>query len=316
MSPGARLAKVLTADAVLTDSGLETDLIFHHGFDLPCFAAFPLLDDPEGAATLADYYREHALVAVEAGVPFLFETPTWRANPDWGARLGYDLPRLAAVNVQAVSLVRGIGAELGPALAGFAISGCLGPRGDGYAPENLMTAGEAQDYHSWQIGVLAGSGVDLVTAMTLTYVAEAIGIVRAALRAGCPVVIGFTVETDGRLPDGTALADAIVRVDEATDGAALYFMINCAHPTHFATVLDPDAAWTGRVRAVRANASRMSHAELDEAEQLDDGDPLELSEQYVDLLDRAPGLLVLGGCCGTDVRHIAAIGDRFRRSPA
>lgn len=304
------MVAAISSGTVLTDSGLETDLIFHGGFDLPCFAAFPLLEDVTGAQALDRYFRAHAEIAADAGVPFLFETPTWRANPDWGERVGYDLERLAGANTAAVAFVRDIGNDLGGSLPGVAISGCIGPRGDGYAPLEVTSARDAQGYHAWQVGVLAEAGVDLVTAMTITYPAEAIGIVRAAAAAGVPVVIGFTVETDGRLPDGTPLHQAIEATDDATSGAALHFMINCAHPTHFESVLDPGAPWTDRVRAVRANASRMSHAELDEAEQLDDGDPGELAEQYARLRQRLPGLAVLGGCCGTDVRHVRAIADR------
>lgn len=304
------LGLLRSSETVLTDSGLETDLVFHGGFDLPCFAAFPLLDDPAGAQALDRYYREHAQVAADAGVPFLFETPTWRANPDWGARVGYDLDALAGVNRRAVAMVRGCGEAFADALPGFVVSGCVGPRGDGYAPTEVMGAAQAQDYHRWQIGVLADAGADLVTAMTLTYVAEAIGIVNAADAVGIPAVVGFTVETDGRLPDGTPLRDAIEQTDRETDASAVHFLINCAHPTHFASVLQGEAEWTTRVGAVRANASRMSHAELDESEQLDDGDPVELSDQYADLRERLPRLVVLGGCCGTDVRHVQAIASR------
>ncbi len=301
------LTDVLSAPTVLTDSGLETDLIFHGGFDLPSFASFPLLDDAAGADALERYYRDHAQVAADAGVPFVFETPTWRANPDWGTRVGYDIDGLAEVNRTAVAFMRRIGEGVDPTLAAYAISGCVGPRGDGYAPTEVMSPEDAETYHAWQIGVLAGHGVDLITAMTLTYVDEAVGIARAAAAVGVPAVIGFTVETDGRLPDGTPLSGAVVATDAATDASALHFLINCAHPSHFASVLDPTAGWTSRVRAVRANASRLSHAELDEAEELDDGDPTQLAADYADLRRRLPHLVVLGGCCGTDVRHVRAI---------
>lgn len=293
--------------AMLTDSGLETDLIFHGGFTLPSFAAFVLLDDDDGVGALDRYYREHAEIAARAGAPFVFETPTWRASPDWGARVGYDVDRLADVNRRAVAMMRSIASDVRPALTAFLVSGCIGPRGDGYAPTETMTAQEAQDYHEWQVGVFARAGADLVTAMTITYTAEAIGIVRAGSAVGVPAVVSFTLETDGRLPDGTTLADAIVATDAATGGAALHFMVNCAHPTHFDSVLDPVAPWMSRLRGVRANASRRSHAELDEAEELDDGDPEQLAREYAALRSRIPGLTVLGGCCGTDVRHARAI---------
>ena len=296
------------ADTVfLTDSGLETDLIFHHGYDLPDFAAFVLLDDKAGTETLRRYYREHATIARDAGVGIVLESPTWRASPDWGERLGYSPERLAEVNRRAIALLVDLRVELLDVVRPVIVSGCIGPRGDGYRPAELMTEDEAQRYHSAQITTFAGTDADLVTAMTITSAAEAVGIARAAEESGIPVVISFTVETDGRLPGGLPLGDAVVAVDSATDGFPAYYMVNCAHPTHFAAVLDGGGDWTARLRGVRANASRRSHAELDEAEDLDDGDPQELGRQYHDLRARAPQLTVLGGCCGTDRRHVREI---------
>ena len=291
-------------EVFLSDSGLETILVFHHDVDLPEFASFPLVDDESGVALLREYYASHTLLAQRSGVGIVLETPTWRANGDWGAKLGYDEGALAAVNRAAVELVVEVRGQAGPPVV---VSGCIGPRGDAYRPESLMTTDESQAYHRMQVDVLAGTAVDLVTAMTLTYAAEAIGIVRAAEAAGVPVVISFTVETDGLLPDGSSLGSAIVEVDEATGSYASYFMVNCAHPTHFDDVLTRDAPWMQRIRGVRANASRMSHQELDSAPELDDGDPVELGEQYAALRERHPHISVLGGCCGTDLRHVEQI---------
>lgn len=303
----------LGAGIHLTDSGLETDLVFNHGVDLPEFAAFPLLDDDAGRVLLRDYYRGHAEVARAGGRGFVFEAPTWRANPDWGARVGYDAAALDRVNQDAIALLREVLDEVGADPGTDLISGCLGPRGDAYRPASLEAADEAADYHRAQVRSFADAGVDLVHAMTLTHVAEAQGIAAAAQHAGLPVALSFTVETDGRLPDGTALGDAIAATDEATDGYPAYFGVNCAHPTHFAALLDPREEWTARIRTIRANASRMSHAELDEAPELDDGDPTELGGQYADLRDRLPGLSIVGGCCGTDLRHVTAIAAALSR---
>jgi S-methylmethionine-dependent homocysteine/selenocysteine methylase len=152
------------------------------------------------------------------------------------------------------------------------------------------------------------SSHDLVTAVTMTHAGEAIGIARAAAAAGLPSAISFTVETDGRLPDGRGLRESLEATDEATDGAPAYYMINCAHPMHFAGVLeDDDSAWRERICGLRANASALSHAELDEAEELDEGDPEDLGRRYRALRDALPAATVLGGCCGTDVRHVRAI---------
>lgn len=294
----------------LTDAGLETVLIFEDGIDLPQFAAFPLVDTDEGRAALKRYYTPFLELARDRGVPLVLSTPTWRANPDWGAVLGYDAHALDAINRRAVAFVEELRDDvLGPG-SDVVIEGCIGPRSDGYAPTLIMDADEAEQYHSAQVGTFADAGCQQVTALTLTYRDEAIGIVRAARSAGLTVVIGFTVETDGRLPSGDAISDAIAAVDEATGGAALGYMINCAHPTHFADAL-PDGGSRGRIIGLRANASTLSHAELDEAEELDAGNPADLAERYVALRATLPGLEVLGGCCGTDIRHVTAIADAW-----
>jgi S-methylmethionine-dependent homocysteine/selenocysteine methylase len=290
---------------LLTDSGLETWLVFHRGAELPDFAAFPLLDDTDGRALLAEYFRDHLRVAERARAALVLETPTWRANADWGDRLGYDAAGLDRVNRDAVAFLRSLGAEL-PAVE-VIVSGNIGPRGDGYDPGILLTPAEAASYHRPQIESFAAAGADRVTMLTATHSGEAIGVVQAAVAAGVPVVVAFTVETDGRLPSGQPLHDAIAEVDAATSRAAVHFGINCAHPDHFTAALDADPAAIGRIALLRANASRASHAELDEAEELDAGDPVELAGLYASLRARHPHLQVLGGCCGTDVRHVEAI---------
>jgi S-methylmethionine-dependent homocysteine/selenocysteine methylase len=302
----------LDGGTFITDGGMETTLIFQKGIDLPEFASFVLLDSADGIEALRDYYAPYIEIARERGVGILLDTPTWRANADWGERLGYSPEALADVNRRGVALLEELRSELGgrPPLV---ISGCVGPRGDGYRADERMSAAEAERYHLPQIETFAGTTADLVSALTLTYSDEATGIVRAAQTAGLPVVISFTVETDGRLPSGQSLADAIAEVDEQTDGAAAYFMINCAHPTHFAHVLEDAGAVADRVRGLRANASTKSHAELDESDELDAGDPVDLAARYGDLRGRLPRLTVVGGCCGTDERHVAQICDVFVR---
>ena len=297
----------LTGDRVyITDGGLETSLIFHQGLDLPDFAAFPLLDDEHGRAALAAYFAPYLRLAVDRGVGVVLDTPTWRANPDWGSRLGYDAAALDRINREAVAFAREIGAPAASAGLPVVVDGAVGPRGDGYDPAEFMTADAAHRYHGAQIASFAEAGADMVTGVTMTYAAEAVGIVRAARDHGLPVVISFTVETDGRLPDGSALGDAIEAVDRETEAAAAYYMINCAHPTHFAHTVADGGAWRERIGGVRANASTKSHAELDEAEELDDGDPADLGERYGELRVHLPHAAVVGGCCGTDVRHVAA----------
>ena len=289
----------------LTDGGLETTLIFHDGIDLPLFASFPLLKDDEGTEALRSYFRRYAQLAVDNGTGLVLESPTWRASPRWAKELGCSEDELERLNRKAIALMEEIRDEFETDAATFVVSGNIGPQDDGYSPKTKLSAEEAQEYHSTQIRTFADTAADLVTVMTMTYADEAIGVARAAKEAGIPAVISFTLETDGRLPNGQALGDAIAEVEEAAGGYPAYYMINCAHPTHFEDVLEGD--WRQRVRGLRANASTRSHEELDEAEDLDDGDPQDLGARYAALRDKLPALNVVGGCCGTDHRHVAEI---------
>ena len=297
----------LDAELFLTDGGLETWLVYSQGFELRQFAAFPLLDDPRGADALRTYFTPYIEIARTNGVGLVLDAPTWRASSHWGRLLGYDADQLIDFNKRAVALLEEIRGEA--ADVRIVIGGCVGPNDDAYAPSEQIGVDEAYAYHRPQIDTFAETAADFVNALTLTYAAEAIGIARAAAAAGLPVAISFTVETDGRLPSGQPLGEAIEEVDAATDGVVAYFMVNCAHPTHFADVVGAEGVWRERVVGVRANASRKSHAELDEAEELDSGDPAELASHYPALRERLPNLRVAGGCCGTDERHIAAIYD-------
>ena len=289
----------------MSDGGIETSLIFHDGLDLPLFAAFDLLKDDEGTEALRKYFRPYAKLAADNGTGFVLESPTWRASPRWAKELGYSEEELDRLNRKAIGLMEELREEYESDDAPFVISGCIGPQDDGYSPKTKLSADEAREYHSTQIGTFADTAADMVTAITMTYADEAIGVARAAQDAGVPAVISFTVETDGRLPSEQDLGEAIEEVDSTTDGGPVYYMINCAHPTHFDSVLD--GSWRERIRGLRANASTRSHEELDEAEDLDDGDPKDLGARYAALRDKLPQLNVVGGCCGTDHRHITEI---------
>ncbi len=295
---------------LLSDGGMETTLLFVDGFDLPCFASFPLLEHDEGRAALTSYYEPYLDVARRHGTGFVLEACTWRANPAWGGKLGYSREDLAEANRRSIAFVEEIREREERPGRPFVVSAPIGPEGDAYDPESRMTADEAEAFHSWQVDVLAETAADLIAGFTLSYTEEAIGIVRATSAAGLPAVVSFTVETDGRLPSGQPLAEAIEQVDAETGGAAAYFMINCAHPTHFLPVLLGSGPWD-RILGIRANASARSHAELDESDVLDDGDPADLAEGYLAIGARLPHLTVLGGCCGTDHRHVASVADAW-----
>ncbi len=298
----------LEGGVFLTDGGLETTLVFLDGMELPCFASFPLISDAGGRQRLRDYFSPYVAIAKVCGAGFILGSPTWRANTDWGGKLGYDRAALADINQRSIEFLATLREEYAADGTPIVIEGVIGPRGDGYRADARMTAAEAEHYHGEQIAIFRDTEADMVSAYTLNYPEEAIGIARAARAVDLPVAISFTVETDGRLPSGDTLGSAIEQVDQATDTGSAYFMINCAHPSHFATVLRADEPWLGRLRGLRANASRKSHAELDTATEIDAGDPEELAQDYRQLRAHLPHLSVLGGCCGTDHRHVAAIG--------
>ncbi len=294
----------LSGDLFLTDGGLETTLIFHDGFDLPCFASFCLLKDVEGRSAIERYLSTYAAIAKASNTGFIFESPTWRASTDWGARLGYSDEDLAEANRASIDMLLALRDVYETDSAPMVISGNIGPRGDGYILGEGMSEDDAQAYHAAQVDVFSQTEADMIGALTMTSAEEAIGLTRASMAAGMPASISFTVETDGRLPSGQPLGEAIEAVDEATARGPAYFMVNCAHPTHFMDALAAGGPWTQRFRGIRANASALSHAELNEAEELDAGDPAELGRQYAEMRRELVNLNVLGGCCGTDHRHI------------
>ena len=305
---------LLNNKVYLTDGGLETTLIFDHGIDLPHFAAFDLINKPGYNSVIRDYYRSYLKLAEKYDTGFILESPTWRSNPDWGYKMGYTHRDLDQINQKAIRDMVALKEEYDlntPIL----VSGCVGPRGDGYEVDTTMSSEEATHYHYAQIASFKKAGADMVTAITMTYYEEALGIVRAAKAQDIPVVISFTVETDGKLPSGEGLGETILQLDRETDQYASYYMINCAHPSHFRDVLEGN--WLDRIRGIRANASCKSHAELDESTELDPGNRVELAQDYRELNRILPSLKVVGGCCGTDHTHIEHISDslfRFTRS--
>jgi S-methylmethionine-dependent homocysteine/selenocysteine methylase len=302
----------LDGDLFLTDGGLETTLIFHQGIDLPAFAAFDLLKDDQGTETLRRYYEPYLALAKAHGAGFVLESPTWRASSRWGEEIGYTRDELDELNRKAIALMEGLREQHRSEIAHLVISGCIGPQDDGYSPTTKLSASDAERYHAEQITTFSATAADMVTAITMTYADEAIGITRAGKESGLPVAISFTVETDGRLPSGQALGEAVQEVDAKTGGGPAYYMINCAHPTHFEDALEAGEGWQERIRGLRANSSTKSHAELDEATELDEGDPPDLGARYASLRRKLPQLNVLGGCCGTDHRHVAEICRAWR----
>lgn len=294
------------------DAGLETAMIFLEGLDLPQFASFVLLDQPEGQSALTRWFDGFIELARAGGTGFVLDTATWRANMGWADAMGLDEAAIRQVNSGAVAFAKAFRNRHETEALPILINGVVGPSGDGYRVETDLTPEAAEAVHRPQIEALAGAGADLVSAVTMTHAGEAIGIARAARSAGLPHVLSFTVETDGNLPSGQGLQEALAEVEAATGGSSLFYMVNCAHPSHFRDRLS--GPMRDRIGGIRANASRLSHAELDTATELDDGNPVEFGADYLALADLLPGLRLIGGCCGSDHRHVAAACAHLHRS--
>jgi S-methylmethionine-dependent homocysteine/selenocysteine methylase len=312
MHPYRNSLPQLSQNLFLTDGGIETTLIFHQGFELPYFAAFYLFRDAKGEQGLRNYFETYARLAKKFNCGLILESATWRASADWGNLLDYTAEQLDEANRKAIYLLESIRNQYENERTKIVISGCVGPGGDGYIPTNAMSAANAEAYHEVQIATFAATSADMISAITMNYTEEAIGIAFAAKNLQMPVAISFTVETDGKLPTGQSLRDAIEQVDRATYSYPAYYMINCAHATHFQSVLVSGEEWAKRIRGLRANASRMSHAELNESPTLDIGNPSELACEYAEFKRRLPHLNVFGGCCGTDHRHVEQIAEQCK----
>lgn len=309
--------ELLHDTSFLTAAGTETYLLFQQGFALREFCAFEVFEDEAASAALErDYLRPIMTAAAAGGHGLLLDALVWRAHPDYLSALGYPAGDIGRINSLAVRQTRAVAARWqasGPAARScpVLVAADIGPRGDGYRTGSEAPAiDSAEAYHAVQVDALADAGVDVVCALTMTTANEAIGIVRAAAKLAVPVIVSPTVETDGRLPDGSTLGEFIDRVDSAAPVLPVYYMVNCAHPTHLVPTLEAAAghgeAWVGRFRGFRANASQKSHAELDNSTSLDRGDPARLATEIA-AMKRTYGLRLIGGCCGTDAEHIAAI---------
>lgn len=317
MTSNKRISAYLdTETPYLTDGGLETAMVFHEGLDLPSFASFTLLDSERGRAALSRYFDRFFGLAANVGTGFVLDTVTWRAGRDWTRKMGLSKSAVKDVNREAVAFARDLRRRHETDALPVVINGVIGPAGDGYVIESAFTPETGEESHAPQVAALKAAGADLVSAITMTHPGEAAGIARAAEAEGIPVAISFTVETDGRLPTGQTIAEAIAEVDAETGGAPLYYLVNCAHPDHFGAEIRARAPWLKRLGGIRANASRLSHAELDAATELDDGDPKEFGRLHAPILGRLPALKVVGGCCGTDHRHVGEIGTKLHAHAA
>lgn len=291
----------------LTEGGTETELLYKHGLKLPEFAMFPLLDDAEGLAVSRAMYRRYMEAAAAHGAGILLIGHDYRASPDWGAKLGYSPEGLAEMQRRSIGFLAEIRDEFRDRVEHAYIAGCLGPRGDAYGTGGSMTAEEAEEYHLTQLTTLKGTEADMAVALTFNNVPEAVGAVRAAGRVGLPIGVSLTLSSEGRLRSGPTLREAVEAIDAETGGAAAWMGTNCSHPMEFFPALDDAGPWLDRLRYFRPNAAMMDKLALCKLGHLEDGDPVELGGQMADLALRLPRADILGGCCGTDERHLGEI---------
>ena len=291
----------------LTEGGTETEILYKWGFELPEFAMFPLLDNPEADAVIRNIYRRYFDVAEARDTGLLILGHDYRASPDWGKKLGYSPDALAKMQRRTIRFLADMRAEYKGRVTDAYIAGCIGPRGDAYGTGGDITAAQAEDYHSVQLTTLKDTDADMAIAMTFNNIPEAVGVIRAATALAIPVGISLTLTTDSRLRSGPTLREAVETIDERTDGGAAWFGTNCAHPLEFEPALADDGPWTDRLRYIRPNAVKMEQVALCKLGHLEDGDPVELGQQMGEVARRFPLADILGGCCGTDERHLDEI---------
>lgn len=278
----------------LTEGGPETEIIYRFGHDLPEFAMYPLLDDEAAVADLTTMYTAYLEVAARHGFVPLMSGLDYRASADSAGKLGISPARLADYQRRAIDFLRAVARPFEDRFPELYVAGVVGPRGDAYGTGGTMTAEEAEEYHSAQIATLRECGVDLVSAMTFNNVPEAVGVARAAHRAGLPLSMSFMVNAEGRINSGPTLAEAIQAVDgEAGDARPDFYGINCSHPVEFSAALD-GGPWLDRIRSLRPNASTAEKQALCESDELDAGDPVELGGQARDISTRLPQVDIWG----------------------
>ena len=291
----------------LTEGGTETEILYKWGYELPEFAMFPLLDNPEADECIRGIYRRYFDVAEANNTGLLIMGHDYRASPDWAKKLGYSLEGLAEMQHRTIGFLTDMRAEYDGRVSDVYVSGCIGPRGDAYGTGGDISEAEAEDYHSVQLSTLKETHADMAIGVTFNNIPETIGLIRAAKTIGVPLGVSLTLTPEARLRSGPTLKEAVETIDEKTDGAAAWFGTNCSHPVEFEPAISDAGPWTGRLRYIRPNASKMEKMVLCKLGYLEDGDPVELGKQMGDVARRFPKADILGGCCGTDERHLGEI---------
>lgn len=295
----------------LTEGGTETELMYRHGFELPHFAMFPLLDNPNALSRMKDMFRSYLDVAAKHQFCALMGGLDYRASPDWGELLGYSPASLADANLQSIEFLREVASEYSSQIPEILFVGLVGPRGDAYERNETITENEAEDYHAVQLETLKKANVDSALAITFNNIPESVGVARAAARIGVPLAVSLTLDSNSKLHSGPSLAEAITTIDRETDQSPEYFLINCSHPVEYEPAIEP-GDWINRIRGVRPNASKMEKIALCQIGRLEEGDPEELGMQCGDLARRYPHMDIWGGCCGTWSNHLDEIARNVR----
>jgi S-methylmethionine-dependent homocysteine/selenocysteine methylase len=290
----------------LTEGGVETEIMYKWGHKLPHFAMFTLLDKPEAMADMKSMFARALEVAATQKTGLVLSSLDYRASPDWAALLGISADGLRDVHFRTVAFMKEVAAPFVEKIPDLVFSGVIGPRGDAYGKGGGITEEEAEDYHTPQLKNLRDAGADMACALTFNNIPEAVGVARAAKAVGIPLGLYFTLNSKGTLGSGPTLKEAVESVEEITQGAPSYYGLNCSHPLEFMESLE-DGDWLKRVRSIRPNAVRMEKVALCKLGHLEDGDPEELGQQMGDIRQKFPQMDILGGCCGTDERHLGEI---------
>lgn len=291
----------------LTAGGTETEILYKWGYELPEFAMFTLLDDEEANECVRNMYRRYFEVAAKNNTGLVIEGHDYRASPDWAGKLGISLENLAEIQHRIINFLTDLKTEFDGKVSDVVITGGIGPRGDAYGTGGNISEAEAEDYHSVQLSTLKDTDADMAVALTFNNIPEAVGIVRAATKIGIPIGISLTLNTESRLSSGPSLREAIEAIDENTDEGAAWYGTNCSHPLEFEPAISEEGAWRQRLRLIRPNAAKMEKISLCKLGHLEDGDPIELGAQMGDVASRFPSVDIIGGCCGTDERHLNEI---------
>jgi homocysteine S-methyltransferase len=281
-------------------------------FDLdPHIVNSAFIYDKDKRAALSGIYRQYLDIGLKYNLPLLLSTPTWRASRERIEKAGYEK---TDVNGDNFRFLDGIRKSYGHYANKIVICGLLSCRGDAYSQSEALTSNDAHEFHSWQANRLAETGVDFLLAATLPALSEATGLATALAATGKPYIISFVLRSEGTLLDSTPLKDAISIIDTDVNPTPIAYMANCTHASIFKSAMMHDinssATVRKRVEGLLANTAALNPEELDDSEELVEEDP-QIFGKSVASLHGELGLKILGGCCGTDGRHIDNLANRL-----